>query len=77
MVVRLLPLMAIVESETKFDPVTVICDVLPPARTLDGLSEVIKGTGLVIGLMVKVSAGRATPPPGCGVKMVTETEPGF
>src|SRR5277367_2559 len=65
-VVRLAPLMAIVESETKFEPVTVIWDTLVPASTLEGLSEEMTGTGLLMGLIVKFNAGSATPPPGCG-----------
>lgn len=60
------PLTVTVDCETKFLPVTVSVKLAPPANAPAGEREVISGTELAFGLIVKGSAS-VVPPPGCGV----------
>lgn len=75
-VVRVAPLTLATEVATKLWPVTIRLNPLTPAKTEEGDSEVICGTGLVTGLIVNVRGGLLVPPPGCGVKTVMEAVPG-
>lgn len=62
------------EPVTKLLPFTVRVNAGPPAVAELGEMEVIVGTGLLAGLMVKVWA-EEVPPPGAGLKTVTEVVP--
>jgi len=73
-VVRALPLNLTTAPLTKLDPLTVSVNAPDPAVALAGWSVVIAGVGLFAALMVNVSAPEV-PPPGVGVKTVTEAVP--
>jgi len=60
---RLLPLTATADSDTKFEPITFNSTPAPPVSTPAGDSEVIVGTGLVVGLTVNIIPC-VVPPPG-------------
>ena len=62
-VVRLLPLTVTVDCATKFVPITFSCTPELPVGTPDGDSEEIFGTGLTVGLIVKITP-KVVPPPG-------------
>lgn len=72
---RLEPLTTAVEVLMKFVPFTVMVAEPTPARTVDGIMEEIWGTGAVLGVTFSVTSAEM-PPPGAGVKTVTETAPG-
>ena len=74
-VVRSAPFQRTVDAPfTNPVPFTVSVNAAPPAVVEDGFKLVRVGTGLLGGLMVKVSA-LEVPPPGEPVKTVTEAEP--
>ena len=62
------------EVETKPVPVTVRVKAAPPAVAEEGERVVMEGTGLFAGLMVKDLIPER-PPPGVGLKTVTEAVP--
>jgi hypothetical protein len=70
-VARFAPFQRTTDPLTKFDPFTVSANPNPPATALVGDIEFSKGTGL---LVVKVCAPD-NPPPGAGLKTVTEAVP--
>ena len=72
---RLLPFTATADCATKFVPITCSCTPAPPVRTPAGDSEVILGTGLTVGLIVK-RIPWVVPPPGADVTTVIVTVPG-
>jgi len=72
----LFPLTVTVDCETKFLPVTVSVKPALPVNAPAGEREVICGTELALGLIVKGS-GSVTPPPGCGVDTWTCATPPF
>lgn len=76
LVLRAAPLTVATEVATKLWPVTIRLNPFTPAKTEEGESELICGTGLVVALIVNVSGGLLVPPPGCGVKTVMEAVPG-
>ena len=59
------------EEDTKFVPVTVRVNALPPASVKLGFKDALTGTGLLI---VKVAA-LEVPPPGGGVDTITIAAP--
>jgi len=71
LVVRALPFHCTTEPETKFVPVTVSVNAVPPGVALEGESKVAVGAEL---LMVKVRVPDV-PPPGEGLTTVIETVP--
>jgi hypothetical protein len=73
----LMPFTVTMETDVKFVPFTVSGKAALPAKTPEGNSEVICGTGLGAGSIVNVACGRAVPPPGCGVVTVTSAVPAF
>lgn len=75
-VVRLMPLTDTADAETKFFPDTKSVKPAPPVEAPEGVSDVICGTGLGIGLMINVRAS-VVPPPGVGVMTVTYALPAF
>ena len=70
-VFRAAPIHITSELETNFLPFTVSVNAAPPAVTLEGESEEIAGTGLLI---EKVSAAEV-PPPGEGLNTTTDAVP--
>ena len=72
-VVRAAPLTLTVEVFTKLEPLTVKVNAASPTIFEVGLRVVIAGTGL---LTVKL-VGPDSPPPGAGLKTVTEPVPAF
>ena len=68
-VVRLLPFQSTVEPGTKLVPLTVSMKASAPAGALDGKIVARVGDGLA---MVKLAAFEL-PPPGAGLRTVTET----
>jgi len=70
------PLIITFDNETKFVPVRSSVNAPPLARTVVGESDEICGTGLVVGLIVKMRAVEV-PPPGLGVVIEMLTIPGF
>lgn len=72
---RFEPFTVATELETKFWPFTMTEAAEDPASTLVGVSDVICGTGAVLGVTVSVSKAEV-PPPGAGVNTATEIVPG-
>ena len=70
-VVRAEPFHCTTEVETKFVPVTVRVNAVPPAVMLLGESDVSVGTGLLIVKLIALEV----PPPGGGFITVTGTRP--
>ena len=73
---RILPFTDTSDCETKFAPFTVSVNPPLPAKTPEGDSDVISGSGLDVPMIVNV-AGWLVPPPGEGVETVTNAEPAF
>jgi hypothetical protein len=69
------PLTMTLEIGTKFAPVTKIARLPLLANIVVGVMEEMRGTGLVVALMVNVN-GALMPPPGEGVLTVMEAVPG-
>src|SRR5205823_4057120 len=70
-VVRAAPFQRTTELVTKFVPVTVSVNCVPPATTAAGLSPVVVGTGFEIGR----ASGFDVPPPGAALNTVTGAVP--
>src|SRR5439155_1572193 len=71
-----LPYTSLFRSElvTRFVPVTVSVKAGPPAVAEVGVSPVDVGTGLLAAVIVNV-CGFDMPPPGAGLKIVTDADP--